>query len=203
MRDYYFIEENHHGQKIKTLIVSVSAILIIILFGLFFSAFWYDLITNIPHAEKITNTIKENIINTTPSGLFYAHFIGGIFFVPSPDEVIFYYGLTKGNIIFLALISALLGYMLAQFLNYAIGLKISPYILHIISKKKVYQSRRFIHKYGSYGIFIFNFLPFPAPLLTFALGIAKYNASRLFIITALGKTCKYFVVIGLYFIFSV
>jgi len=59
-------------------------------------------------------------------GLFLAHLIGGLFFVPSPDEIIFYYGLIKGNNYILALFFSTLGYILAQVFNYYLGKKISP-----------------------------------------------------------------------------
>jgi membrane protein DedA with SNARE-associated domain len=146
--------------------------------------------------------LTENIKNLTLWGLFLAHLIGGIFFVPSPDEIIFYYGLIKGNNYFLALVFSTTGYMIAQLLNYWVGKKISPLIMHVISKKKVYETRRFVNKYGSIGIFIFNFLPFPGPLLTFALGIARYNAIRLFALTLLGKICKYAALILIFMIVS-
>ncbi len=74
-------------------------------------------------------------------------------------------------------------------------------IMHIASKKKVYDTRRFVNKYGALGIFLFNFLPFPAPLLTFALGIARYNFTRLFVLTLVGKLAKYIVLIIIYAVF--
>src|SRR3989344_3172189 len=191
MKNYSFIQENSHLSKIWTLIISI-----------FFSAFFYSLLNSLPYVSALIDFLTENISNATVWGLFFAHLIGGIFFVPSPDEIIFYYGLVKGNPYFLAFLSAVIGYMIAQVVNYYIGNKISPLVMHIISKRKVYKARRFVNRHGTFGIFLFNFLPFPAPLLTFALGIAKYNFTRLFTITLIGKMCKYIVLIIFYFIFS-
>ncbi|MDO8467485.1 MAG: VTT domain-containing protein [Nanoarchaeota archaeon] len=147
--------------------------------------------------------VKGDVINTTPIGLFYLHFIGGIFFVPSADELIFYYGLIEGNPPILSFLAALIGFLLAQILNYFIGLKTSSFILNIVSKKKVYKTRRFVNKYGAYGIFIFNVLPLPSPLLTFALGLAKYNFKRLFLITILAKSIEYGILIAIFLLFSI
>jgi len=202
MHDYHFIQENSHKKKIKALIITSAALIIILISGLFISNLWYEIIDAVPSIGKVISSVKTDVISTTPLGLFYANFIGGIFFVPSPDEVIFYYGLVKTHLIFLSLIASISGFMLAQLVNYYLGLTISPFILHIVSKKKVYSTRRFINKYGSYGVFLFNFLPFPAPLLTFALGIAKYNFYRLFLITFLGKLCKYALIILLFILIS-
>jgi len=202
MKNYDFIQENSHLSKIWTLISSIFVLLVILVASFFFSAFFYDLLYSLPYINNLMVFLIDNISNATVWGLFFAHLIGGIFFIPSPDEIIFYYGLVKGNPYFLAFLSAVTGYMIAQVLNYYIGNKISPLVMHIISKRKVYKARRFVNRHGTFGIFLFNFLPFPAPLLTFALGIAKYNFTRLFTITLIGKMCKYIVLIIFYFIFS-
>jgi len=202
MKDYSFIQENSHLSKIWTLISSVFILLVVLVVSFFFSTFFYSLLNSLPYVSALIDFLTENISNATVWGLFFAHLIGGIFFIPSPDEIIFYYGLVKGNPYFLAFLSAVTGYMIAQVLNYYIGNKISPLVMHIISKRKVYKARRFVNRHGTFGIFLFNFLPFPAPLLTFALGIAKYNFTRLFTITLIGKMCKYIVLIIFYFIFS-
>ena len=203
MKDYKFIQENPHYTKIWTLITSLMILLVILSISIFFSTFFWQLLNNIPYFTSLVAFLTENIKNLTLWGLFLAHLVGGIFFVPSPDEIVFYYGLIKGNNLILALFFSTLGYMLAQFANYYIGLKISPLIMHIVSKKKVYETRRYINKYGTLGIFLFNFLPFPGPLLTFALGIARYNFTRLFVITLLGKIAKYVTLILIFMLISV
>ncbi|HLC31799.1 MAG TPA: VTT domain-containing protein [Candidatus Nanoarchaeia archaeon] len=173
-------------------------ILVLILFGILIVAMKYIIIQKVPILGILINAIKKDLVNTTPIGLFYGHFIGGIFFVPSADELIFYYGLSKGSPPFLLLIFALTGYMLSQVVNYFLGEKIGPHLMHFISKKKVYKTRRFVNKYGAYGIIIFNILPFPAPLLTFALGIAKYNKYRLYFLMLITKTIEYLAIIAIF-----
>ncbi len=202
MTDYAFIQENSHLSKIWTAIFSVFALASILVISIFFSTFFYPLLYSIPYFESLMQFLIENMKNLTLFGLFTAHLIGGIFFIPSPDEIIFYYGLIKGNPYLFSILFAISGYMIAQLLNYYAGSKISPLIMHVVSKKKVYNARRAVNKYGAFSIFLFNFLPFPGPLLTFALGIARYNFTRLFVITLIGKTCKYIVLIIIFMIFS-
>ena len=123
--------------------------------------------------------------------------------MPSADELVFYYGLLNGNPLLFSYVAALTGYMLAQILNYFVGFKMSNLMLHLVSKKKVYKTKRWINKHGAYGIFIFNAVPiFPAPLLTFALGVTRYNFKRLFIITAIAKILEYLALIGGFLLFS-
>lgn len=202
MGEYEFIQENPRWAKIWIFVSSALILTILLLMGILFSTVFYDFFYSLPFVSGGVGFLVTNIKNVTLFGLFLAHLIGGIFFVPSPDEIIFYYGLLKGNNFILAIVFSTTGYMLAQFINYYAGSKISNPIMNIVSKKKIYNARRFVNKHGAIGIFLFNFLPFPAPLLTFALGIAKYNFTRLFTLTLIGKLAKYIVVIIIYFVIS-
>ena len=198
---YHFIHENPR-ERSKTIAIRFIVALLVLLFGSFFYAVFSGISESTSFAEGALASVNGILADTTPIGLFYAHFIGGIFFVPSADELIFYYGLLKGNPLIFSFAVALIGYMLAQVLNYFIGSKLSPFVLHLVSKKKVYKVRRVVNKYGAYGIFLFNLLPLPAPLLIFALGMARYNFKRLLVITFLAKCIEYAAIIGIYLLIS-
>lgn len=200
MDTHHFIQYESHTGKIITTLIAIFIFLVLIFGGVLFLIFWYPIIEAIPLLSLVVSQIRTSITEATLIGLLYAHFLGGLFFVPSPDEIIFYYALLKGNPPILALGIALFGYMAAQLINYFLGKKVRTPLLTIISKEKLYQTRRFVNKYGSVGVFLFNVLPFPAPLLTFALGIARYNIRKLFILTIAGKVIKYLVIIGFYFV---
>ena len=191
MKDFQFIEYAPHRQKVKSFLWISASIIILIALGFLFTIFWYKVIQYLPGLSLITNHIKKAVTDVSLTGLFYGHLIGGLFFIPSPDELIFYYALLKGNPFWLAIIFATAGYLIAQVLNYYLGKKLSEPILTFVSKEKVYKFRRMTHKYGAMAVFIFNVSPLPAPLLSLALGIAKYNFSRLMIWTTLGKIVKY------------
>lgn len=201
MQDIRFIEEVSNSRKVKSLIVTLFILVILLFIGMIGSIYFSSL-QKIPVFDSIYTNIGDSIENANLIGMFYANLVGGIFFIPSPDELIFYYGLTKGNPVLLVLLFTMLGYMVAQILNYIVGSKLSEPILNLVSKKKVYEGRRYINKYGAYGIFIFNLLPFPAPLLSFGLGIAKYNFMRLMLLTIAGKTLKYIVIICIYLLIN-
>ncbi|MFA4953650.1 MAG: VTT domain-containing protein [Candidatus Pacearchaeota archaeon] len=203
MKHYHYIQENSPTSKRRALVLSIIVLILFLFLAIFFYKFWYHIIQTTPILHKVIIYLRYNFVNITPMGLFYEHFIGGIFFVPSADELVFYYGLLNGNPIFLSFVAALTGYMLAQILNYLIGFKISSFMLHLVSKKKVYKTKRWINKYGVYGIFVFNVIPIlPAPLLIFALGVTKYNFKRLFIITVTAKILEYLILIGIFLLFS-
>ncbi len=199
MQDKRFVTELPHAHKIKAILFISISITVFALLGLVFSLNSFFLLEKLPWAGLVFNHIKENIATFTWSGVFYAHFIGGLFFVPSLDEVVFYYALVKNSLWLFIFIAAIAGYMLAQLVNYFVGMKMSDPIFSLVSKSKLYKARRYINKYGSFGIFIFNALPFPAPLLTFGLGIAKYNFSRLMLWTLIGKVVKYTIILVIVF----
>ena len=202
MKDLNFIQENSHLSKIWTLISSIFVLLLILVGSIFFSTFFLSVLYSIPYLHILINLLIENVSKATILGLFYSHLVGGLFFIPSLDEVLFYYGLSKGHQYLIAFMSAISGYMIAQVINYYLGNKISPLIMHVVSKRKVYKARRFISKHGMWGILLFNFIPFPAPLLSFGLGIVKYNVVRLFTFTLIGLALKYIFLIIIYILFS-
>ena len=200
MKKHSFIYQTPNTEKIKSMITALGSIICIILVGVLISLTWYKLIYYLPFLDKLYVLVRGDIVGVTLLGLFYAQFIGGIFFIPSPDELIFYYSLVKGNPILPAFLVATLGFVLAQIPNYFIGKKLSKPVLHLMPKRRVYKVRRFMQKYGSTGIFLFNALPLPSPILSFVSGLSNYNFSRLIILTILGKSVKYGIIAVFFFV---
>lgn len=196
--DFHFVSEisNHRRRKIA-LITFVVLIVLIGLFVAFASTIW-TFFFQFESFSSLREVIMHEVTDLTLAGLFYIGFVGGLFFVPFPQEVSFFYSLFKGNSIIFSFIMVNAGYLLAQAVNYFIGNKLSKPFMALVSKKKLFKARRFINKYGAKGVFLFNFLPFPAPLLTFALGITRYNIYRLFFYTLLGIFLKYAFIVGFY-----
>jgi membrane protein YqaA with SNARE-associated domain len=95
-------------------------------------------------------------------------------------------------------VAALVGAMLAHIVNYLVGRRFSAFFIHLASKKGLYKTRRAVNRYGGYAVLLFNILPLPAPLLTFALGIARYKVSRLFILLFIGNVIKHAAIVGLF-----
>lgn len=198
--DFYFIKEKSNKHKIKILIGLALIGIIVLGTGIAFGGTLLTIVYGVPGVSSTQEFILQEVNSLSETSLFYTGFIGGLFFIPIPQELFFYYGLVKGNSILLSLLTVNAGYLLAQGVNYLIGSKLSPFFMHIISKKRMYKARRFINKRGGIGVFIFNFLPLPAPLLTFALGMARYNMYRLIFYTLLGAGAKYGVMIIFFFL---
>ncbi len=193
--DFCFVIENSNKQKLR--VFFTSSIILFISIGLVISLFFT--FKDFNEGGDIFITVKEKIMtqvkSTTPAGMFYSGFWSSLFFVPISGEFFYYYAIAKGSSIFISLLMINAGFLLAQFINYAFGKKLSTYFLYFMSKKKLYETRRFINKRGWLGVFLFNLLPLPAPLLTFALGITRYNIYRLFFFMILGSILKYAIII--------
>lgn len=194
MSDLTFVRETSNMHKVRSLIITSSIIIFLVAMAILLSTIWAGVFHKLPGIELLPSLSLSEFKQMTPGLLFYAEFAGGIFFVPTPDELFFYYALVRGNSVILCIFLSVFGYMLAQFINYWAGTKISKPLLHLISKRKLYETRRFTNKYGSLGIFLSNLLPLPAPLLTFALAITNYNFNRLMLWTLLGKIAKYILI---------
>lgn len=201
MEDNKFVLETSNWEKLKSFFVVLGISCFFVVLGVLLAKYWNQGLSNIGFLNVIVSAINNSISNFTIWGVFYASFLGGLFFVPTPDEVLFYYAITKNSLILFSILATLAGYFLAQLINYYIGLKASDHILNFVSKRQLYKSRRYINKYGGIGIFLFHLLPFPAPVLVLGLGLAKYNLKRLFIWAFLGKILKLIAIAGFYLFF--
>jgi len=199
--DYRFIIENSNKQKIRIFFIGIVSLVVIL--GLVFTIFstFRSFSKDSFYYSSIKGLIIGQVDSFTPAGLFYAGFGSSLFFIPLSEELFFYWGISKGTPIFLAALMINAGFLLAQVFNYYMGRKISKAILYFVSKKKIYKVRRFVDRHGAWGVFFINLLFLPAPLLTFALGITKYNVYRLFFFMILGGILK-FVAIIVFFVLT-
>ncbi len=198
---YDFIYKTSNKEKIKVFIISVIVIASLVAGGFILEQTVYDKIRETVFFGSIGDFFKTEITKLTPTGLFYTGFLGASIFVPMPIEILYYIGLTKGSPVILSFFLINLGIFLAQIVNYWIGSRFSPLLLHFVSTRKIYKVRRFINKYGAYGIFFFNIIPTtPSEILTFALGITKYNVMRLFTLMTAAVLIKYVVISAIYLI---
>lgn len=201
MGKYAFIEEVSNKQKLKVFFVSLMFLTVV--FAVFFMLFTFfsEGIYQSMSFQAIKEFFNEDIKKLTPLGLFYISFFGNLAFVTMPIEIPFFMSLTKGGPFFISLCFAMAGIIISQAINYVVGKKFSKIFFNFISPKKIYKIKRWVNNYGAYAIFGFNLLPLPSNELTFALGIAKYNSTRLFTLLVLGSIIKFFAIWGIALLF--
>lgn len=198
---YAFIYENSNFYKIKVFTFVFIFILILLALLIAFRETLWQAAKQNNLIQSIISLTKLKSVELTVSDLFFTGLLGGLFFIMMPLEVMFYSSIIKGSSPLLSIFMMVSGFVLAQAINYYIGIKFSPLVMNFVSKKKVYSVRRFINKHGSYGVFLINLSPLPSEILTFALGIAKYNSYRMFTFVILGTLLKYFTIAGIALLF--
>ena len=199
MSEHFFIEENFNYGKIKSLVTFAFAIVLITGSIIFLAYYFTDLVNYFPFLTYLEKIIQKDITKLTPLGLFYLTFITELFFIPFPLEPLLIISLNQGHPLAFALPLLLLGIITSHTINYLIASKFKQIISHLISKRKLYNARRWLNKYGAYTIIIFYALPFPAQLLAVGLGLAHYNFKRYFTLMIIGLSIKYGLVTAAYY----
>ncbi len=193
---YEFIFERSNKQKLEVFFVSLMVVIVISAVATVLLTFFREGFFASGSFQSMKSFFEKDVKEISPLGLFYMSFFGNLLFVPFPIEFPFYFGLVKGNPFLISLFLVTAGLIPSYAIDYFIGSKLSRIIFTFISTKKIYKVKRLVDRYGSYAIFGFNLLPLPANELTFALGIAKYNITRLFVVTLVASVLKFFAIWG-------
>ena len=171
-----------------------SSLIIIFLIGIIV---WYILYLKnsdffiIQILNSLINHISTNIKSFNALGSFYTTAIGGLFFFPTPIEILFFAALKTGSIAPFTLLAIYVsGLIIAYTINYFIGLKLSNTSRRIIGAKKFYKIKAILNKYGMGTIFIFNVFPLPSQPLATILGVFRYNKTKFYLMFISGQIVK-------------
>ncbi len=196
--DYAFIYERAFSRRIIT-IASFAVIILALAVFVFSMRSSLSTVFSLPYVNETYHFFEQDVRALNPLGIFYITFFGDLFFNPIPPELFFYAALLKNNAPWLLTIASFAGIILANIVNYVVGRRCSLFFMYFMSKKNVYKVRRYVNRYGAYAVVIFNILPLPAPLLTFALGMARYNKWRLFTALIIGSIVKHALIFGFHY----
>jgi membrane protein YqaA with SNARE-associated domain len=195
---YEFVYEHRSWHRVLVVFGTIAFIIFCVLMVANYGESLGGFIHNVPFLDTIIDVVRSDTTLFNARGVFYVTFLGDLFFNPIPPEVYFYGALLKGAPHIPLSVAALIGCMLAHVVNYLIGRRFSVFFIHLASKKSLYKTRRAVNKYGGYAVLIFNILPLPSPLLTFALGIARYKVSRLFVFLFIGNVIKHAAIVAFF-----
>lgn len=148
-------------------------------------------------------SFEPDFSSLTPINLLYMSFASGLFFFGLPLEAALMAAVRNGSPAVASSIAMVAGFTIGNFVSYVIGWKLSRIALQLVNAKKLYSLRRQVNQKGALFVFLANTIPFiPAPVLTFGLGVARYNMARLFTFLVLGASIKFSVVAYLAGVFS-
>ena len=181
--------------KKKFLITTFSIIIFLIIFGMLYYLFFKNLdFFLVNFLNFLFDGISVEIKDLSYLGIFYIALFGGFFLIFMPLEVIFITALTSGKSALLLIPTYLLGIFIAYNVNYFIGYKLGDFSKKLITYKKFYSIKKFVNKYGTLAIFIFNLLPLPSQPLGTILGLFKYNIFKFYVFFILGQLTKYILI---------
>ncbi|MBX4196002.1 VTT domain-containing protein [Candidatus Pacearchaeota archaeon] len=204
MSEYKFVYETsiYHKLKVWTIFLLIIGVLLTISFFYFKNLIAHPGVFTSPFSS-LTKFFNSQLESFTFFKLIYLSFLSELFFSPIPTEILFPISLKAGFPFFLTFSVLIVMVVFTNFVNYTIGEKLSSVIMQLISKKKVYEIRRWVGKYGFYAILLANMTPvLPSPALSFAVGLTKYNRTRLFTALLLGSGIKYLAIGGTYLFFK-
>jgi membrane protein DedA with SNARE-associated domain len=178
----------------KRQFIFYSVLILIIILGI---AIWYILYLKnsdffiIQGANSFVNHIALNIRDFNALGSFYTTLFGGLFFLPTPIEILFLAALKIAKVAPLTLIGIYMAGMLISYsINYLIGMKLSNTSRRVIGAKKFYKFKGFLNKYGMGAIFLFNITPLPSQPLAAILGVFHYNKAKFYLMFISGQLIK-------------
>ena len=151
----------------------------------------------------ISTTLGREVFAGRQPGLTsftIVHFAGYLFFLLMPVEALLPYYMAEGHrggvLIVLAVVTALL----AQVIDYTIGrLLAEPVALKVIGETRYERLRRWVDRWGSAAIFVFNLFPLSSPNMLLVAGMTRFSVVRTFAYSGLGLILKY---IGIVYVFD-
>ncbi len=135
--------------------------------------------------------VPDLVHDITPLRLLVVSALGTLLFVPIPVEVAFLFSVGQGHPLALCVAIAVLGVVLGNVVNYALGRKLSRYVLCVLSAKRFFEMRRQMNRWGPYAILVLGLMPIGSDILTFGLGTIRYNTHRLFAWIAVAALVKF------------
>lgn len=179
-KDYYYRE----------LFLGLLVIITIYVLAVIFWNPIKDLLMQSPILNLLYKAVIFEIERKSVIGLSTMTFVGSLFFIAYPAEVLFLLYTKVGyGIIYVSAIM-LLFTMIAQFVNYSMGYFINEKLLsRFIKHKKMHLDK--LKKYGYLFIIILNILPLPADILSVILGVVKYDFRKAMFYTLIGKVLKF------------
>ena len=150
----------------------------------------------------ISSTIGKEIISGKQISLFsfaVINFSGYLFFLLLPVETLIPFYVSVGCNSWVLLVIALGTALVAQTIDYLIGLVMSEGIINdLVGRKKFDRYEEYIEKYGGLAIFVFNLLPLTSSVLSLVAGMFRFRIKTFWFYSFLGLLIKYSTLIFLF-----
>lgn len=191
-------------QMPKNTKIYIIILLIVILYFTYNNIilFFLNLLNSNPQLYAMYLYMESQIQNNTFPGLFFMSFLGSLFFLSLPAEILYIYYLSNVDKSFLILLTIMvIGNTVGFVFNYLCGFIVGERILSMIFKKSYFKYKNFIDKYGGYFLFFGNILPGPVELLSIFYGGFRYSFKNYIYLCFMGRLVKFIIITIAYFMF--
>jgi membrane protein YqaA with SNARE-associated domain len=144
-----------------------------------------------PDLNETYQFVVGQIHRTSILWLFIIAFIGGLFFIAIPVDIIFSYYLIMGADPLLCIIAAFVGVMLSRCLDFWFGHLFDDYVREKILREDVESFNARFSRWESSIVFFGNFIPlFPLEPFIVFLGTTDYKFTKFLLYHGMGKLLK-------------
>ncbi len=175
---------------VRDLAISIIILILIYGIGIFFWKETLNIFLKIPGMRMVYDIINAEIQKKSVVGLSVITFVGGLFFLGYPGDILFMSYILAGYSIFRIAFLITFWSTLAQTINYGIGFLIEKKVIEIFVKEHKRTYIDTLKKFDAYFIIIINMLPLPADILSVLLGLIRYDFKRAMLFTVIGRILK-------------
>jgi membrane protein YqaA with SNARE-associated domain len=181
--------KDHYWRNLSVALFSILAFYFI---GMVFWVPIRDFLMQFSWFSYCYNLIMTEIGRKSVLGLSLITFVGSLFFIGFPGELLFLGYVRAGySVYYISLIMLFFG-LVAQAINYSFGFFLERKLLEQYVKENKREFKKSLKKYDSMFIILINLLPLPADILTVILGMVKYDFKKAMLFSTIGKILKYF-----------
>ncbi len=148
---------------------------------------------------------REVYAGRTPGIMSFVtiHFAGYLFFIIMPVEALIPIYQAEGHAGSILVLLAVATALAAQFIDYGIGRLLSESVIDTVIGEARYQRfRGRIERWGGWAILLVNLLPLSSPNMLLVAGMVRYSPRRALLISFVGLTAKYVVMVYLFDAYS-
>lgn len=150
-----------------------------------------DFVQSNPWILDTFDHVKGEIASKTLLGLFYISFLGALFFLSFPLELVFFYYHEAGHpglyLVFICTIGSLAGFVF----NYVSGFIFGKKVMSMFFKENYEKMKHIFEKFGGVVLVFGNIIPFPIEVVVMIAGAMRYNFKKFILYSFVGKIIKF------------
>ena len=135
--------------------------------------------------------MKDEIATKTLLGLLYVSFLGALFFLSFPLEIVFFFYHQAGHPGLYLVLICTLGSLAGFVFNYVFGFLVGKKVMSLFFKENYEKMKHIFEKFGGFVLVFGNIIPFPIEVVVMIAGAMRYSFKRFLLYSFVGKIIKF------------